>query len=177
MLLEWIWALRHLTGLPSFLWGKALNHAMWLKNCTATWTLDNKTPFEALFGSPPDLSGLRQWGCTIWVHDDSSSKLDVHARKGHWLSFDHDSQAHRVYWPKPRKPSTVTIEQNVYFMSAAPLKGEQLLIPTVSGKQTCYVLRTPKFHFSLLTNTFSSHDLFPPPFHHMTLPPDCLPIM
>jgi len=32
-----------------------------------------------------------------------------------------------------------------------------------------------KFIFYLLTNTFSSHDLFPPPFHHMTLSPDHLP--
>ena len=59
MLLERIRALRHLTGLPSFLWGEALNHMTWLKNRTATRTLDNKTPFEVLFGSPPDLSGLR----------------------------------------------------------------------------------------------------------------------
>jgi len=33
------------------------------------------------------------------------------------------------------------------------------------------------FIFHLLTNTFSSHDLFPPPFHHMTLSPDRLPIV
>ena len=58
MLLEWIWALRHLAGLPDFLWGEALHHTTWLKNCLAMQTLDNKMPFEALFGSPPDLSGL-----------------------------------------------------------------------------------------------------------------------
>jgi len=149
MLLEQIWALRHLTGLPSFLWGEALNHMTWLKNCTAMQTLDNKMPFEALFGSPPDLSGLRRWGCTVWVHNDSSSKLDVHAHEGCWLDFNRDSWAHRVYWPKPRKPGTVTIERNVYFVSAALLKGEQLLIPTVSGKQTA-ASDTPSTSNSLL---------------------------
>jgi len=132
-LLEQIWALRHLMGLPEFLWGEALHHAMWLKNRMAMRTLDNKTPFEALFGSPPNLSGLRQWGCNIWVHDDSGSKLDAHACKGCWLSFDVNSQAHRVYWPKP---STVTIECNVYFASAALFKGEQWNIPIVSSEQT-----------------------------------------
>jgi len=40
-------------------------------------------------------------------------------------------------------------------------------------KPFCYVLETPIFIFLLLTNTFPSHDLFPPPFHHMTLSPDC----
>ena len=58
MLLERIRALRHLTSLPDFLWGEALYHVTWLKNRSAMRTLDNKTPFEALFGSPPDLSGL-----------------------------------------------------------------------------------------------------------------------
>jgi len=133
MLLERIRALRHLTGLPEFLWGEALHHVTWLKNRTAMRTLDNKTPFEALFGSPPDLSGLQRWGCNVWVHDDSGSKLDAHAHEGRWLSFDVDSRAHRVYWPKP---STVTIERNVYFASAAPFEGEQLNIPIVSSEQT-----------------------------------------
>ena len=40
----------------------------------------------------------------------------------------------------------------------------------------CYILEALNFIFHLLTNTFLSHDLFPPPFHHMTLSPDCLPI-
>jgi len=59
-LLEQIWALRHLMGLPEFLWGKALHHATWLKNRMATRMLDNKMPFKVLFGSPPDLSGLQR---------------------------------------------------------------------------------------------------------------------
>ena len=133
MLLERIRALRHLTGLPDFLWGEALHHATWLKNRTATRTLDNKTPFEALFGSPPDFSGLRRWGCHVWVHDDSGSKLDVRAREGRWLGFDVDSRAHRVYWPRL---GTVTVERNVYFASAAPLEGEQLQIPIIGSEQT-----------------------------------------
>jgi len=133
MLLERIQALRHLTGLPEFLWGEALHHATWLKNHMATRTLDNKMPFEVLFGSPPDLSRLQRWGCNVWVHDDSGSKLDARTREGRWLGFDVDSWAHRVYWPKP---GTVTIEHNVYFTSAAPFEGEQLNIPIVSSKQT-----------------------------------------
>jgi hypothetical protein len=58
MLLEQIQALRHLMGLPDFLWGEALHHTMWLKNRMAMQMLDNKTPFEVLFGSPPNFSGL-----------------------------------------------------------------------------------------------------------------------
>ena len=43
----------------------------------ATHVLDNRTPFEALYGTPPDLSGAHLWGCKVWVHDDSRFKLDV----------------------------------------------------------------------------------------------------
>ena len=35
-----IWVFTHSSGLPKFLWGEALQHAMWLKNCTATCVLD-----------------------------------------------------------------------------------------------------------------------------------------
>jgi len=45
------------------------------------------------------------------------------------------------------------------------------------SRDGCYVLKAPIFIFHLLTNTFPSHDLFQPPFHHMTLSPDRLPII
>jgi len=158
-LLERIWALRHLTGLPAMLWGEALRHATWLKNRTALQTLDNKTPFEALFGSPPDLSGLHLWGCNVWVHDDSGSKLDVHARKGRWLGFDVDAQAHRVFWPKA---GTVSVERNVYFTSAAPLEGEQLHIPVIDSEQTA------------APDTPSTSNVLSPPIAPIRSPPSSL---
>jgi transposase InsO family protein len=78
-LLERIQAFAHTSGLPKMLWGEGLRHATWLKNRTATCTLDSKTPFAALFGTPPDLSGLHLWGCPVWVHNAAGSKLDVRA--------------------------------------------------------------------------------------------------
>jgi len=115
------------------LWGEALRHATWLKNHTATRALDTKTPSEALFRTPPDLSVAHLWGCKVWVHDDTGSKLDARAREGRWLGFDVDSRAHRVYWPQS---TTVSVERNVYFASAGPLEGEELRIDSISSKQT-----------------------------------------
>ena len=57
-LLERIRAFTHVSSLPKSLWGKALRHATWLKNWTATRVLDGKMPFVALYGKPPDLSAL-----------------------------------------------------------------------------------------------------------------------
>jgi transposase InsO family protein len=78
-LLERIRAFTHTSGLPKTLWGEGLRHATWLKNQTAMRALDSKTPIAALFGMPPDLSGLWLWGCPIWVHNAAGSKLDVRA--------------------------------------------------------------------------------------------------
>ena len=132
-LLERIRAFAHGSSLPKSLWGEALRHAVWLKNRTATRELDSKTPFEALYGRPPDLSGLRIWGWQVWVHDSDGSKLDVHANEAHWLGFDVDAGAHRVYWPGP---GTVTVEGNVYFAASALSEGEDSYIPTLRGEQS-----------------------------------------
>jgi transposase InsO family protein len=132
-LLERIRAFAHGSGLPKSFWGEALRHAVWLKNRTATRALDGRTPFEALYGRPPDLSRLRVWGCHVWVHDPDRSKLDVRAREARWLSFDVDARAHRVFWPGP---GNVTVERNVYFATSALSEGEGTLIPASGGEQT-----------------------------------------
>ena len=100
-LLERMRAFTHSSGLPKVLWGEALRHATWLKNRTGTRALDGKTPFEALYGRPPDLSALRAWGCPVWVHDDSGPKLGTRAHEARWLGLNTDTRAHRVYWPWP----------------------------------------------------------------------------
>ena len=86
-LVERIWVFTHSSGLPKFLWGEALCHATWLKNRTATRALDGRTPYQALFGRPPDLSALQPWGTTVWVHDANGMKLDARAREGRWLGL------------------------------------------------------------------------------------------
>ena len=122
-LLERVRALTHTSGLPKSLWGEALRHVVWLKNWMATWALDSKTPYEALYGQLPNLSELRRWGCAIWVHDTDGSKLDVRACEVRWLGFDVDAEAYRVYW---LDLGTISVERNIYFGSAAQLEGEQV---------------------------------------------------
>jgi hypothetical protein len=64
--LECVRAMLHASGMPKFLWGKAINHAIYLKNRTLTRTLENKTPFEMVYGRKPDLSRLPNWPRTRW---------------------------------------------------------------------------------------------------------------
>jgi transposase InsO family protein len=130
---ERVRAFTHTSSLPETLWGEALRHATWLKNRTATCALDGLTPYQALFGRAPDLSGLQRWGAKVWVHDDSGDKLDVRAREGHWLGFDIEARGHHVYFLTSRSVAT---ERNVYFGTAPQLEGEDyLLIPSTEHEQ------------------------------------------
>jgi hypothetical protein len=129
-LLERTRAFFHSSELPKFLWGEAVNHAVWLKNRTPTHALPTgKTPYEMLHGKKPDLSNLPEWGVKIWVHDDSGTKLDGRSKIGRWIGHDEPSNAHRIYWPEK---CSITIERSVKFDNgdvliprAIPIEGEK----------------------------------------------------
>jgi hypothetical protein len=114
-LLERVRAILHHSQLPSALWGEAIMFAIWLKNRTSTRALGNTTPYERLYKSKPDLSGVPEWGQKVWVHSPGGSKLDARAVEGRWVGFDRDStHAHRVYWPGQQR---VTVERDLKFVS------------------------------------------------------------
>ena len=79
MLIERVHAMLHASGLPKNLWGEAVMHVTWLKNCSSTCHLGTKTPYEALYQKKPNLSNIPVWGCRVKVHDNNGSKLDVWA--------------------------------------------------------------------------------------------------
>ena len=73
-----------------------------------------KTPYELVTGKKPNLLELRKWGCLVWVHDKTGSKLDGHTKEGCWVGFDEKSKGSRVYWPEKH---TVTVECSITFTS------------------------------------------------------------
>ena len=87
-------------------------HATWLKNHLSTCRLGNKTPYEVLYNKKPNLEKLPVWGCHVKVHNMTGSKLDMHARDSHWVSFDPESDGHRIYFADR---GNVGIEQSVIF--------------------------------------------------------------
>ena len=112
MLAEHVRAMLHASGLLKSLWGEAMMHVTWLKNCSSTCRLGNKTPYEVLYNKKPDLQKLPVWGCQVKVHDITGSKLDMCARDGHWVGFDPESDGHHIYCVDHR---TVGVERSVVF--------------------------------------------------------------
>ena len=148
-ILEKIRAMLHASGQPRFLWGEAAHHAVWLKNCTPTKALDGKTPFEVATGKKPDLSGLREWGCRVWVRNQESAKLGGRVAEGVWVGFDTKSNGSRIYWPAKKK---VSIERNCYFdditRSSDGLEGEEEVVveaPRVPPLTSISNSETPHF--------------------------------
>ena len=68
-LVECLHTILHASELPKNLWGEALLHVVWVKNRSASRSLDRKTPYEMLYGKKPDLGSLLTWGTKCWVLD------------------------------------------------------------------------------------------------------------
>ena len=68
------------SGFPATMWPDVFRHANYVRNQSPTSRHEKKTPFEALYGTKPDLSMLRAFGdcCFVWV-------LDIPANTTHQL--------------------------------------------------------------------------------------------
>ncbi|KAJ9510619.1 hypothetical protein QJQ45_027503 [Haematococcus lacustris] len=55
------------------------------------------TPWEAFYGVKPDLSGLRVFGCRVWLHvpDHQRSKLQAKSVEGLFIGYEPGSKAYR----------------------------------------------------------------------------------
>lgn len=85
-------------GLPKNLWAEAVRHHVWIRNRVPTRALpDLKTPHEMGTGKKPDLSGIRAWGCKVWVKKLNIGKLDMRAEEGQFVGVDTESKGYRIY--------------------------------------------------------------------------------
>jgi len=105
-------ALLHASGLPKNLWGEAAQHIIWLMNHMLTKAVQGKTPYEAVLGVKPNLSGIHEWGEKCWICVKKGNKLGSCVHEGHWVGVDNESKGARIYWQDTK---TVSVECNVYF--------------------------------------------------------------
>ncbi|KAL1506984.1 hypothetical protein AB1Y20_007848 [Prymnesium parvum] len=79
-----------------------------------TWHTDNvltgnKTPFESLHGTKPDISKIRVWGCLVWyvLEDrDRDSKIAPRAVPAVHLGRDHQRKGYHIYVPSLNRVTT-----------------------------------------------------------------------
>lgn len=105
--------------LPRDMWGEALSTANYLRNRSLTANTPAGTPWQSFFGEPPDVSHLRVFGCTAYVHRPKQQrrKLDDKARKGVFVGYAPASKAYRVL-----VDNTIVTSRDVTFDEAVPVE-------------------------------------------------------
>ncbi|KAJ9530530.1 hypothetical protein QJQ45_012533 [Haematococcus lacustris] len=125
------------SGAPKHLSGEAIRAAAHPHNISPV-AEKPCTPFEAAFGSKPDIAHLRVWGCPAYVHDPApDGKLASRSIKGLFVGYEPGGKAYRV-WAKGRihvSKSVVFDEQAVLRRYApAPVSGLAALAAPPKGE-------------------------------------------
>ena len=65
----------------------------------------NKTLEEAFTGVNPDISHLRIFGCSVYIHvpKEKRSKLEPSGKKGTFVGYSETSKAYQIYIPIKRQ--------------------------------------------------------------------------
>ena len=79
----------HDQGLPMHLWAEACNTAVYVQNCCPHRLIDMSTPEEAFIGKKPDISHLKIFGSSVYIHvtKDARTKLEPTVEVGIFLGY------------------------------------------------------------------------------------------
>ena len=85
--------------LPHKFWAEALSTYAYLRNRSPTKLLSGITPHEAWYGSKPDVSSIRIFGCSAYAHVPKVErrKLDFKARGCIMLGYGTTQKGYRLY--------------------------------------------------------------------------------
>lgn len=109
----------HSRDVPRYLWAEAANAAVYIKNRTASRTLDGLTPYERWFNVKPSVKHLRVFGSCCYVHvpNEQRTKWDVNSIKCMLIGYSEGNKAYRVYDPTAKK---IMIRRDVIFNEVLP---------------------------------------------------------
>ena len=114
--------------------------AVFLINRLPSKILSNRSPFEQLYGKPPDYTFLRTFGCAIWpnLRPFNSTKLQFHSKKCVFLGYSYLHKGFKCLDPSDGRiyiSWDVIFDEHVFpFASLHPnagprLRAEMALLP------------------------------------------------
>ena len=78
----WDEPLRFQAHLPIYFWGECVLAAVHLINRTPSPLLQNKTPYEMLFGTPPSYNVIRTFGCLYFGQNQQKREINLLVKVG-----------------------------------------------------------------------------------------------
>jgi transposase InsO family protein len=105
---EAVIAMMQEANLPPSWWARAASAFVYTRNRSFTSALDGKTPHEALLGKKPDLSLVRVFGCTSYVHvpQNQRNKLQSHTLKCIFAGYAPEHKGYLFFHPETRQTIT-----------------------------------------------------------------------
>ena len=93
------------SGLPKAFWGEGLGALVHVWNRCPTDAVKNATPYQLWNGVKPDVSHLRVWGCTAYVHiqKDKRDGLGSHMEKCVFIGYPQGYKGWKFYNPTTKK--------------------------------------------------------------------------
>jgi hypothetical protein len=96
------------SGMPPSFWGEAMASFIHVSNRVTTTSLQGSTPYEAFYGSKPDLSHLRVWGCIAYVLIQKDKRplgsLGAHMEKCIFIGYVQGYKGWKFYNPVTKHP-------------------------------------------------------------------------
>lgn len=86
-------------NMPSSLWGETFGFNVDVINISASGALDGDTPYFRRFGTRPDVSTLRTWGCVVFVFMPKvlrANKLENPDTPRLFIGYAKHSESYRV---------------------------------------------------------------------------------
>ncbi|WOH00045.1 hypothetical protein DCAR_0519401 [Daucus carota subsp. sativus] len=92
-------ALRFQANLPIHFWGESVLVAAYLINRTPSSLLQNKTPYEFLFGTSPTYNTIRTFGCLCFAHNQKAKgdKFVSRSRKCIFVGYPYNKKGWRLF--------------------------------------------------------------------------------
>lgn len=92
-------------GLPPTFLGEAADAYVTVQNKCPTNALSEKTPYELWHKRKPDISNLRIWGCSAYVHvqKDKRTGINSHMERCIFIGYPDGFKAWKFYNPATKR--------------------------------------------------------------------------
>ncbi|RVW73373.1 Retrovirus-related Pol polyprotein from transposon TNT 1-94 [Vitis vinifera] len=113
-ILDTVRALLLSAKIPAPFWGEASLHVVHAINRIPSTVIHNQTPYERLFGSPPNYHHLRSFGsaCFVLLQPHEHNKLEPRSRLCCFLGYGETQKGYRCYDPVSHR---LRVSRNVIF--------------------------------------------------------------